>query len=149
MGRIAQVFSAAELAKLPDTEFQRIGDDVPAVANRQIRKLALVPRSPVHGKVEVSEIGDLQISWIRRSRVDLGWRDYVELPTGEDNELYNIEFFAGSIAVGVRRSSVPELRVSSNDFAAWGLPSNAVVDIHIRQLGRYDRSEPLVLSIIL
>jgi hypothetical protein len=130
-------------------EASGLGDDVPAVADRQIKKLALVPRPPVHAKVEVSETGDLQISWTRRSRIDLGWRDYVELPIGEDNELYNIEFFSGSISVGVRQSSVSELRVSSADLAAWGLPSNAVVELHIRQLGRYDRSEPLVYSIIL
>src|SRR3546814_12579478 len=51
---------------------------------------ALRPLSPVQGRKVRDGDGGMMILWTRRSRLDTGWRDLVDLPLGENRELYRI-----------------------------------------------------------
>src|SRR3546814_18404509 len=51
---------------------------------------ALRPLSPVQGRKVRDGDGGMMILWTRRSRLDTGWRDLVDLPLGENRELYPI-----------------------------------------------------------
>lgn len=51
----------------------------------------LKPLSPVHVKAEKDELGNINISWIRRTRTDNDWRDYDDVAIGEEPEKYEID----------------------------------------------------------
>jgi len=51
----------------------------------------LKPFAPVHTKATIDENDNINISWIRRGRHDNGWRDYVDVPLGEESEHYEID----------------------------------------------------------
>lgn len=62
--------------------------------------VALRPFSPVHVEGEVQDNGDLQISWVRRTRLLQGdnW-SLSEVPLGEETEEYELEILDGSTVV--------------------------------------------------
>ncbi len=51
--------------------------------------------SPVHIKGTRNSLGDLTITWIRRTRAEAEWRDLVDAPLFEDAELYELEVLDG------------------------------------------------------
>ena len=51
----------------------------------------LKPLSPVHVKAEKDELGNINISWIRRIRTDSDWRDYDDVAIGEESKKYEIK----------------------------------------------------------
>ena len=53
----------------------------------------LKPFSVVHITTRRNLSGDLNISWIRRSRLDSNLRDYVEVPLAEKCEKYDVEIY--------------------------------------------------------
>lgn len=71
-----------EWAERGDTLMHSVA--VPSSAN------ALRPLVPVHGRAQADENGGLWLSWIRRSRVNIGWRDEVDMPLGEAAELWRL-----------------------------------------------------------
>lgn len=130
-------------------EASGLGDGEPVVAERQLRKLALTPRTPVHGKAEVLANGDLHLSWVRLPRVDLGWRDFVDQSIVEDAELYVIEFYVDNIPIVTRQSALPALSIPASEWAAWGASANLNLGVKIVQVGRHYRSEALEISVSL
>ncbi|WP_458693709.1 GTA baseplate fiber-binding domain-containing protein [Rickettsia endosymbiont of Orchestes rusci] len=52
---------------------------------------ALKPFASVYATVEKDADGNIKISWLRRSRIDNDWRDYVDIPIGEDIEKYELD----------------------------------------------------------
>ncbi|WP_341792941.1 hypothetical protein [Rickettsia endosymbiont of Ceutorhynchus obstrictus] len=52
---------------------------------------ALKPFAPVYAQATKDAEGSIIISWIRRSRIDNDWRDYVDIPIGETLEKYEID----------------------------------------------------------
>nr|WP_253308595.1 phage tail protein [Rickettsia endosymbiont of Ceutorhynchus assimilis] len=52
---------------------------------------SLKPFAPVYATAEKDADGNIKISWLRRSRIDNDWRDYVDIPIGEDIEKYEID----------------------------------------------------------
>ncbi len=67
---------------------QSLGD-VPAQV-MVLRGQALRPLAPVHGQLQRLANGDIQFSWIRRSRSGFDWLDGVDAPLAEDVERYRI-----------------------------------------------------------
>lgn len=51
----------------------------------------LKPLSPAHVRYQKKNNRDLEIRWIRRSRQSAGWRDYVDIPLGEEVERYELQ----------------------------------------------------------
>ena len=50
----------------------------------------LIPYAPVHFDAVQEVSGDISFSWVRRSREFSAWRDYIDMPIGENVEKYNL-----------------------------------------------------------
>ncbi|HMO76774.1 MAG TPA: phage tail protein [Sphingopyxis sp.] len=104
---------------------------------------ALRPPAPVHGRAAPDGAGGLLVRWVRRSRVDLGWRDHVDLPLGESREAWRVEALPAVSGVGPWEPAAPELHLGAAEVAA--LPPGAM--LAIRQIGELAPSPPLLLPL--
>lgn len=81
--------------------------------------------------------GSLTVNWVRRTRVDGGWRDGVDVPLGETSEAYEVEVWnAGRTAVLRTFSglSSPMVQYSAAQQASDGLTPGNPVNVSIYQL---------------
>ncbi len=69
--------------------------------------IGLRPYAPVHLRAGFSANGDLQVSWLRRTRIDGDSWQSVEVPLGEDTELYRIRVFKDAGLLREESVSVP------------------------------------------
>ncbi|MGD8326359.1 MAG: phage tail protein [Sphingomonadales bacterium] len=60
---------------------------------------SLRPLSPVHVRAFKHETGDVDVSWIRRSRLGAEWIDGTDAPLGETSEVYELEILAPDMSV--------------------------------------------------
>lgn len=110
---------------------------VPATAT------ALRPLAPVHGRIASDGNGGADIGWVRRSRVDAGWRDQVDQPPGESREAWRAMLSPAVPGIGPWEMASPTLHIAAADMAA--LPANCV--LAIRQVGDFALSPPLLLPL--
>ena len=104
---------------------------------------ALRPLAPVHGRIRRDDKGGMMISWARRSRVDTGWRDHVDQPSGERREAWHISVSPAVAGVGPWERASAELHVAADELAA--LPPGCAIEI--RQVGDLALSPPLSLPL--
>ena len=104
---------------------------------------ALLPLAPVHGRVTPDGAGGVFVSWRRRSRVDTGWRDYIDLPIGEGGEAWQIALSPPVPGIALLERATPDLHIAADVLAA--LPPGTM--IAIRQVGDFALSPPLSLSL--
>ena len=79
---------------------------------------ALKPYAPVHIGGGRLVDGSLPITWVRRSRISGEWRDYVDIPVGEEIELYEIEICSFGFESVVRAVTVKDSTSYMYDAAA-------------------------------
>jgi hypothetical protein len=95
---------------------------------------ALLPLSPVHVK-GTRMGGDLQLSWIRRSRIDADKWEGPDIPVGEEREEYRLEIApAGGSPVRMRMVLGPAWLYGAADIAADFGTLPAEIDVTVRQL---------------
>ena len=82
-------------------------------------------------------------SWRRRSRVDTGWRDHVDLPIGEGQEAWRIELSPPVDGIAPWDRAMPTLHIAAGALA--GVPPGTT--IAIRQVGDFALSPPLLLPL--
>ncbi|WP_332816869.1 phage tail protein [Sphingopyxis sp.] len=111
--------------------------EVPAAAR------ALRPLAPVHGRVRPDGAGGVTIAWVRRSRIDTGWRDQVDQPSGESRERWRIALSPPVPGIGPWEQDGPALSIGAAEMA--GLPPGCT--IAIRQAGDFALSPPLSLPL--
>ena len=87
--------------------------------------------------------GGVTISWVRCSRVDAGWRDHVDQPSGEGRDVWHVSVSPSVPGVGPWERAFPELHVAADELAA--LPPGCSVEI--RQAGDLALSPPLNLPL--
>lgn len=104
---------------------------------------ALSPLAPVHGRISPDGVGGVCVAWRRRSRVDTGWRDYVDLPLGEGREAWQISLSPPVTGIAPWERATPDLQIAADVLAA--LPPGTMVAI--RQVGDFALSPPLSLSL--
>ncbi len=104
---------------------------------------ALRPLAPVHGRVRADGSGGATIGWVRRSRVDTGWRDHVDQPLGESREAWRIALSPPVPGIGPWESAVPTLHIGTAELAT--LPPGCTIEI--RQAGDFAQSPPLSLPL--
>lgn len=104
---------------------------------------ALRPLAPVHGRASPDGAGGLLLGWIRRSRVDIGWRDGVDLPLGEAREAWHVTAMPATPGPGPWETAAPALHLDAAEVAA--LPPGA--SIEIRQAGDFALSPPLIIAL--
>ncbi|MCH8240071.1 MAG: glycoside hydrolase/phage tail family protein [Proteobacteria bacterium] len=106
--------------------------------------LGLRPLSPVH--VRGARAGnDVQISWVRRTRIGGDSWDTSEVPLGEDVESYQVEILDGAQVKRTLTSTGPSVSYSeAEQIADWGAPQ-FTYNINVYQLsasyGRGQRRE--------
>lgn len=64
----------------------------------------LKPYSPVHLGGGKEANGDWTLNWVRRTRIDGAWRDYVEVPLGESVEAYTVEIYTDDTFTTLKRT---------------------------------------------
>lgn len=124
-----------------------IGDIAAVSATASVTALSTTPLAPVNGSAKRGEDGSVVISWIRRSRIDAGWRDGVDQVLAEDGEQYRILLLVegGSIAEWLTNSS--PLSISAAEYAALPISLSAEPVFAVRQIGRHAQSEPRYINI--
>jgi hypothetical protein len=140
--------AAADIGRTFELRAIGRGDAVPAEAARQIDGRAMMPPSPVHGRIEPEDGGDLRIRWIRRSRLGWTWPSGTDAPIGEEFEAYVLRIMAGSTLLREWETGLPTSLYSAADHAgdlAAGAPWP--LRLEVRQRGTWGVSLPLSLDI--
>lgn len=60
---------------------------------------SLKPYAPVHIRGSRDGSNNLTITWVRRTRTGGAWRDYVDVPLGEETESYSVDILNGATVV--------------------------------------------------
>lgn len=95
---------------------------------------AALPLSPCHVRGVRDSSGNLTISWVRRTRSDGIWKDYVDVPLGEKSEVYEIEVMNGEAVKRTLRTTVSTTYYSASDQIADFGSVQAQVRVRIYQL---------------
>ncbi len=72
-----------------------------AISEVVIQANSLKPYFPVHLSATCDGAGDVTLRWVRRTRIDGGLRDYVDVPLREAAEQYEVTVYDGTV---VKRS---------------------------------------------
>jgi Putative phage tail protein len=140
-----RVFVPGEIAEV---EALGLADLVPVSASITVQALSTKPLAPVHGRFATASDGSVTVSWIRRSRIDAGWRDGVDQALSEQQEQYLVSLAVNGIPIGEWTSLESHIVFSSAQWAAFEIPQNAPVVAEIRQIGRHAQSGPLSVDYI-
>jgi hypothetical protein len=112
---------------------------VTAVAEAVASGDSIRPFAPVSLLAMIDSAGDLQISWIRRSRQGLAWIDDVDAPLGEATELYEV-LVQGVSGATERAATSPSMTLSNSELAPLG---TGPASITVRQIGDWAGSRPV------
>ena len=104
---------------------------------------ALRPLAPVHGCLRPDGAGGAVATWMRRSRVDAGWRDHVDVPTGESREIWHVSLAPPVPGVGPWELFSPTLAIAAGDLAA--VPPGTRLEV--RQTGDFALSPSLFIPL--
>lgn len=97
---------------------------------------AMKPLAPAHlaGYRAAGPGADLEIAWVRRSRLDATWRDLVDAPIGEERELYQTDILNGVTVVRTVETSAPGFTyTAAQQTADFGAPP-ATVTLNVYQI---------------
>lgn len=94
---------------------------------------ALMPLSPVHLTARRSSDG-VQLSWIRRTRIDGDGWEATDVPLGEASEAYAIDILDGATVVRTLSATTPiVLYAAADEIADFGTPQTSLT-VHVAQL---------------
>lgn len=94
---------------------------------------AMRPPSPVHLKAWFDGAGNLQSSWVRRSRYGWSWLDGVDAPLGSSMELYRVTV-AGTASVLEAETAVPQIEISLAQLSEIGSGDAMITVVQIGDL---------------
>ena len=102
------------------------------------------PLSPVNLAAERTSAGDLQLSWIRRSRLGYAWVDGIDAPLGEAREQYRLVI---TCVANAREYATyqPGFTVGASDVAELG---SGTIVIEVQQVGDFGTSPAARLTTI-
>ncbi|MCB8836090.1 glycoside hydrolase/phage tail family protein [Aurantimonas sp. VKM B-3413] len=89
------------------------------------------PLSPVHLRARFAGDGALTLSWIRRTRTGGDSWETLDVPLGEERELYRIDMRDGGGTVLTREAQTATVTITADEqIAAFGaLPASVTVDL--------------------
>ncbi|MEM7619760.1 MAG: glycoside hydrolase/phage tail family protein [Pseudomonadota bacterium] len=111
-----------------------INDQSISSATHTFSGRGLVPLSPVHVKGQLDGSGNLNISWIRRTRIDGDPWEVVEVPLGELSERYEIDILDGGNVIRTLTSETPNVIYTASEQATDFSSIPTQFDINIYQL---------------
>ncbi len=106
---------------------------------------ALRPLSPVHVRGRRLANGDIEIGWIRRTRLAGGWLDGADVPLGEEKEAYELDILDSAATSVLRTLSVTAPRAvypladQQTDFGT--APTTLAIAVH-QTSARVGRGRP-------
>jgi hypothetical protein len=115
---------------------QGISGGMTAAANVIVSGDGFRPLAPVKLIATIGAAGDLQVSWVRRSRQGLAWVDDVDAPLGEAAEAYEV-IITGVLNSIQREANLPLVTIASAELAALG---SGPATISVRQIGNWAAS---------
>jgi Putative phage tail protein len=130
-------------------EASGIGDITPATAAMLVTGNAVRPRSPIHGFARLSGSQDIVVGWTRRTRIDPGWNDGVDVPLAEDNEQYSVTISCAETQLLSETVLTNQFMLSPAMLQNWNLPPASTLIFEVRQIGRYAVSIALSIHLIL
>lgn len=104
----------------------------------RIEGASLQPPPPVHLTATETPGGDLDIRWVRRSRLGWTWSDGIETPLGEERESYCVELSGAGSARTLLVDTPACLYLAADRIADGGGP----LAIAVSQIGTYSASRP-------
>ena len=125
-----------------------LGDLSPAIATLQVTGRAIKPHAPVHGRGARDAMGALNLKWVRRNRVDHGWQDGVDQPLDEDGEIYSVALTVYGTEISTWNCTQPSLKIDAAEIAAWNLPADSICRFGVSQIGRFAKSDEMIIEII-
>lgn len=125
-----------------------IGDASYVETTKAFRGAGLRPYSPVHVQGNRLISGDLEISWMRRTRIGGDGWEQTEVPLGEDAELYEVDILDGSTVKRTLTSAIPSVTYTlAQQIADFG-SQPMVVELKAYQLSpSFGRGSPAVASV--
>lgn len=109
------------------------GDAAPVAADVVLTGASIAPPAPVRVRVTRRDDGGGTVAWVRRSRLGWRWSDGLDVPLGEERELYAVAVGAGDGA-RMLTSAVPQLTLPPGTLAV------GATRVAVRQLGTLARS---------
>ena len=94
---------------------------------------AFMPCAPVRPRARATPAG-IQLSFLRRGRIDADAWEPMEIPLGEDSENYRIEIARPSGGARVLTSTTPSVLYAAADVSADFGATPAALDLTIRQI---------------
>ena len=93
-----------------------------------------MPLSPCHVKGVRDTSGNLTITWIRRTRGDGSWKDFVDVPLSEKSEMYEIDVMNGETVVRTLRATAPSVYYAATDQITDFGGAQSQVKVRVYQL---------------
>lgn len=125
-----------------------LGDTQPVLASITSVGLALRPLSPVHLRISRNEALDLKLEWKRRSRLDTGWCDFVDLPLDEPQPLFRVSLEASGILINEYQVDSEVLEIAASTVSSWQLAAGTLLHCAVRQVGAGAVSLPCVRQFV-
>ncbi len=91
--------------------------------------VGLRPYAPVHLRNYSDGSGGLQLTWIRRTRIDGDSWQSIEVPLGEDSEQYHLRIWDGAHLLREVDATVPAWAYNANDIATDGGTGTLSVEV--------------------
>ncbi|HHS88801.1 MAG TPA: hypothetical protein ENJ26_00355 [Rhodobacteraceae bacterium] len=91
--------------------------------------IGLRPLSPVHLRAEVLPSNDIALSWVRRTRIDGDSWQSVEVPLGEDTELYKIRVVQNGAVVRQETATQPNWTYAASAQMSDGVASPFTIEV--------------------
>lgn len=136
-----------QLGQRVTLDVQGLGDAEPVTTSVVAAGMAITPLPPVHGRAEKDSRGNFDLSWKRRSRLDLGWVDGVDQAQAEDQESYRLGLYVDDGVLREWTVSENRLRISASEMTAFGALQNSSIIVNVQQIGRFTLSGPLTFNL--
>jgi hypothetical protein len=91
--------------------------------------IGLRPYAPTHLRATRSNSGDVQLNWVRRTRIDGDSWQSAEVPLGEDSEAYLVRIVQAGSLVREVSATTPAFAYSSLAQAADGITGSFEIDV--------------------
>lgn len=119
-----------------------VGDVLPVEATLEDVGLAVRPLSPTHLNIVRDQSQNLNLSWVRRSRLDGGWRDYGDLQLDEPRLTFEMRIEQAGILLAVFETQSESLQIAAEVINGWGRPAGTLLTCLVRQVGQHAISVP-------
>lgn len=116
-----------------------LGDGAGTSVGKVGKGEGLRPPSPVHFKARITDAGDVEASWARRSRHGWSWNDEVDAPVGESREAYRVRVQSGTESFEIE-TATPSLLIESALIAPF---APGQVTVSVVQVGDFAVSRPV------